>query len=73
VASDANCQNIPNTVGIIGTPIIDPSSDTVYFFSKGYEGGASGGGLLKGLCQNNSSTCVWFYPLGHGSDQLDRG
>ena len=30
------CGDIPNTVGITGTPIIDPSTDIAYFFSKTY-------------------------------------
>jgi hypothetical protein len=33
------CGDIPNTVGITGTPIIDPASDIMYLFSKGYKGG----------------------------------
>ena len=43
------CGDIPNSIGITGTPIIDPDTDTVYFFSKGYEGGASSGGFALGL------------------------
>jgi iron transport multicopper oxidase len=39
------CTDIPNFIGILGTPIIDPNTDTVYFFSKGYQGQASSGGL----------------------------
>jgi hypothetical protein len=35
---DSNCADIPNTVGSTGTPIIDPSTDTMYFCSKGYKG-----------------------------------
>jgi hypothetical protein len=38
---DTNCGDIPNTVGITGTPIIDPTTDTLYFFSKGYKNGWS--------------------------------
>ncbi len=34
--SDVGCTDIPGTIGIIGTPVIDPTSDTVYFFSKTY-------------------------------------
>ena len=30
------CTDIPNYIGITGTPIIDPTSDIVYFFSKTY-------------------------------------
>jgi hypothetical protein len=36
---DTSCGDIPNTVGITGTPIIDPNTDTLYFFSKGYKNG----------------------------------
>jgi hypothetical protein len=36
---DTTCADIPNTVGITGTPIIDPNTDTLYFFSKGYKNG----------------------------------
>jgi hypothetical protein len=35
------CGDIPNTVGITGTPIIDPATDIMYLFSKGYKGGLS--------------------------------
>lgn len=31
-----------------GTPIIDPSTNTAYFFSKGYKNGASNGGVANG-------------------------
>jgi hypothetical protein len=34
--SDIGCTDIPGTIGIIGTPTIDPNTDTVYFFSKTY-------------------------------------
>lgn len=40
--------DIPNYIGIIGTPIIDPQTETVYFFSKGYKDGAASGGVLNG-------------------------
>ncbi len=36
------CGDIPNTVGITGTLIIDPATDIMYLFSKGYQGGQSG-------------------------------
>ena len=58
LASDSGCGDIPNTVGITGTPVIDPSTNIVYFFSKGYQGGAASGGLLKGLLRGNVSICV---------------
>ncbi|KAH7403338.1 hypothetical protein BKA64DRAFT_706835 [Cadophora sp. MPI-SDFR-AT-0126] len=34
--SDIGCADIPDTIGIIGTPVIDPATDTVYFFAKTY-------------------------------------
>ena len=34
--SDIGCTDIPNTIGIIGTPVIDPATDTAYFFAKTY-------------------------------------
>jgi iron transport multicopper oxidase len=34
--SDIGCTDIPNTIGIIGTPIIDPKTEIAYFFSKTY-------------------------------------
>jgi iron transport multicopper oxidase len=30
------CTDIPNYIGIIGTPVIDPSTDIAYFFAKTY-------------------------------------
>ncbi len=34
--SDIGCTDIPGTIGIIGTPVIDPASDIAYFFAKTY-------------------------------------
>jgi hypothetical protein len=34
--SDIGCTDIPGTIGIIGTPVIDPTTDIAYFFSKTY-------------------------------------
>ena len=53
--SDIECTDIPNFIGIIGTPIIDPDTEIVYFFSKGYEGQASSGGILLGAF-------LWLFP-----------
>jgi hypothetical protein len=41
-SSDTQCGDIPNTVGITGTPIIDSATDIMYFFSKGYKNGQAG-------------------------------
>lgn len=38
-SSDTNCGDVSSTVGIIGTPIIDPNTDIMYFYSKSYKGG----------------------------------
>lgn len=34
--SEIGCTDIPDTIGIIGTPIIDPATDIAYFFAKTY-------------------------------------
>ncbi|KAL8818955.1 MAG: hypothetical protein Q9223_002519 [Gallowayella weberi] len=34
--AEIGCTDIPDTIGIIGTPVIDPTSDIAYFFSKTY-------------------------------------
>ena len=34
--SEIGCTDIPNNIGITGTPVIDPATDIVYFFSKTY-------------------------------------
>ncbi|PMD59417.1 uncharacterized protein K444DRAFT_663834 [Hyaloscypha bicolor E] len=48
-ATDSNCGDIPNTIGITGTPYIDGSTNIMYFFSKGYKNGApTGSGTLNG-------------------------
>ncbi|KAJ9145434.1 WSC domain-containing protein [Pleurostoma richardsiae] len=41
-ASDSQCGDIPNMIGITGTPLIDPATDIMYFYSKGYKNGATG-------------------------------
>jgi hypothetical protein len=33
------CGDIPNTIGITGTPYIDTATDIMYFYSKGYQNG----------------------------------
>lgn len=34
--SDIGCTDIPGTIGITGTPTIDPTTDIAYFFAKTY-------------------------------------
>lgn len=41
-ASDSNCGDITNFIGITGTPIIDTATDIMYFFSKGYKNQQAG-------------------------------
>jgi hypothetical protein len=36
IASEANCTDTLNFVGVTGTPVIDPNTDTAYFFVKTY-------------------------------------
>ncbi len=49
-ATDSTCGDIPNTIGITGTPIIDGSTNIMYFFSKGYKNAApTGSGTLNGM------------------------
>lgn len=60
--SDIGCTDIPNYIGIIGTPVIDPASDTVYFFAKGYKGGAAGGGVANGVYQWVITVQVDMFP-----------
>ncbi|KAL8742728.1 MAG: hypothetical protein Q9190_004833 [Brigantiaea leucoxantha] len=47
--SDIGCTDMPNYIGIAGTPIIDPATDTVYFFAKGYKNNAASGGVANGI------------------------
>lgn len=39
LSSDTSCGDIPNTIGITSTPIIDPATNIMYLTSKGYVGG----------------------------------
>lgn len=34
--AEIGCTDIPNNIGIIGTPVIDPATDIAYFFAKTY-------------------------------------
>ncbi|KAL8835845.1 MAG: hypothetical protein Q9170_003168 [Blastenia crenularia] len=47
--SDIGCTDMPDTIGIVGTPVIDPDTNTVYFFAKGYQNNAASGGVAKGI------------------------
>lgn len=42
-AQDSNCGDIPDWIGVTGTPIIDPNTDIMYVFSKGYRDGTTSG------------------------------
>ncbi|EKD14546.1 uncharacterized protein L3040_000069 [Drepanopeziza brunnea f. sp. 'multigermtubi'] len=46
---DIGCTDIPDYIGVIGTPIIDPDTNTAFFFSKGYKNGAASGGVANGI------------------------
>ncbi|KAL8776247.1 MAG: hypothetical protein Q9213_008342 [Squamulea squamosa] len=47
--SDIGCTDMPDTIGIAGTPVIDPSTNTAYFFAKGYRNNAASGGVANGI------------------------
>ncbi|KAL8946506.1 MAG: hypothetical protein Q9222_007107 [Ikaeria aurantiellina] len=49
--SDIGCTDMPDTIGISGTPVIDPNTNTAYFFAKGYQNKAASGGVAKGVYQ----------------------
>ncbi|KAI4247917.1 MAG: hypothetical protein LQ352_006058 [Teloschistes flavicans] len=49
LVSDIGCTDMPNTIGIAGTPVIDPNTNTAYFFAKGYQNNAASGGVAKGI------------------------
>lgn len=41
-SGDIGCEDLFPHVGVTGTPVIDPNTNTAYFFSKTYESGGSG-------------------------------
>ncbi|KAK3681643.1 hypothetical protein B0T22DRAFT_387291, partial [Podospora appendiculata] len=41
--ADAKCEDIPGSIGVTGTPIIDPRAGIMYLFSKGYRDGTNEG------------------------------
>jgi iron transport multicopper oxidase len=41
-SADIGCEDLAPHVGVTGTPVIDPSTNTAYFFAKGYETSESG-------------------------------
>lgn len=55
-AGDAACGDIPGTIGITSTPVIDKNTNVMYFFSKGYKGGKVGAGdtsdTINGECKD---------------------
>lgn len=63
--SDIPCTDIPDTIGIIGTPVIDPATEIAYFYAKTYipnYRAAGNTGVINGI--------YYFYAV-HVSDLSD--
>ncbi len=41
-AADVTCGDLAPTIGITGTPVVDPATNVAYFFAKTYASGTSG-------------------------------
>lgn len=54
MVADLPCAELPGSVGITGTPIIDPATDTLYFFAKGYRTDGGPGGVANGAYADSS-------------------
>jgi iron transport multicopper oxidase len=46
-SEDIGCEDLAPHVGVTGTPVIDPNTNTAYFFAKGYASGSSGPAIWK--------------------------
>ncbi|ROV94426.1 hypothetical protein VSDG_05914 [Cytospora chrysosperma] len=72
---DGDCNDISDTIGITGTPIIDDSTETVYFWAKSYSTGKTSG-LYNGAYRFHAVDAVTLeersgYPVlldGHQAD-----
>lgn len=72
---DGDCNDISDTIGITGTPVIDASTETVYFWAKSYAAGTTSG-LYNGAYRFHAVDAVTLeersgYPVlldGHQAD-----